>query len=173
MKMNYNPSTIGRIADIHSGIRVETGSLAAATYLLGAANTQTELFTVVGRVKVLTLYLEILTAVSAHACQVLFNCTFTTPVIAANAMCAKCASIASAAQGVRVWWLGGAVATAAVITDSAGLSDINVTPQIVGGKDFVGSIGILASDASLASGTFMGVVHYVPMSDGAYIEAKL
>ena len=171
--MNYNPSTIGRIGDIHSGIRSETGSLAAATYLLGAANTQTELFTVIGRVKILTLYLEVLTALSNNACQVLFNCTFTTPTIAANAMCGKCATIAQAAQGQRIWWVGGAVATAAVLTDGAGLSDIAVTPQIIGGKDFVGSIGILASDASLSSGTFMGVVHWVPMSDGAYVEAKL
>lgn len=170
---NYPPSTIARIADIHSGLRVETGSLAGATYLLGAANTQTELFTVKGRVKILTLYLEVLTALSNNACQVLFNCTFTTPTIAANAMCGKCASIAQAAQGQRIWWLGGAVATAAVLTDGAGLSDINVTPQIVGGKDFVGSIGILASDASITSGTFMGIVHYVPMSDGAYIESLL
>lgn len=170
--MNYNPSTIARIADIHSGIRVETAALAGATYLL-TGGTQTELFTVKGRIKVLSLYLEVLTALSNHACQVLFNCTFTTPTIAANAMCGKCASIASAAQGVRVWWLGGAVATAAVITDGAGLSDINVTPQVVGGKDFIGSIGILASDASIASGTFMGCLHYVPMSDGAYAEALL
>jgi hypothetical protein len=171
--MNYNPSTIARIADIHSGIRVETSSLAGATYLLGAANTQTELFTVKGRIKVINLYLEVLTALSNHACQVLFNCTFTTPVIAANAMCGKCATIASAAQGQRIWWVGGAVATAAVLTDGAGLSDINVAPHVVGGKDFVGSIGILASDASIASGTFMGAIHYVPMSDGAYVESLL
>jgi hypothetical protein len=170
--MNYNPSTIARIADIHSGIRVETSALAGASYLL-TGNTQTNLFTVKGRIKVLHLYLEVLTALSNHACVVYFNCTFTSPVIAANAMCAASASIASAAQGQRVWWVGGAVATACVLTDGAGLSDINVTPQVVGGKDFVGSIGMLTATASIASGTFMAVLHYVPMSDGAYAEALL
>lgn len=169
--MNYNPSTIARIADIHSGIRVETGVLAAATYLL--SGTQTELFNVRGRVKVLHLYLEVISALSAHACQILFNCTFTVPVIAKNAMCDKCASLSGAARGQRVWWVGGAVGTAAVLTDGAGLSDINVTPHVVGGKDFVGTIGILGSDASHNAGTFIGVIHYVPMSDGAYISARL
>ena len=172
--MNYNPSTIARIADIHSGIRVETASLAGATYLTGAANTQTELFTVKGLIQVLSLYLEVLTVLSNHACTVLFNCTFTTPTIAVNAMSAACASIAQAAQGQRVWCLGGAVATAAVLTDGAGLSvGAAVIPQLVGGRDFVGSIGILTAAASITSGTFMATLHYVPMSDGAYAEALM
>ena len=39
--MNYNASTKARIADMVRGIPVITGSLAATTSLLGAANTQT------------------------------------------------------------------------------------------------------------------------------------
>lgn len=170
---NYSPSTIARIADMNTGLRVETGSLAGATYLL-TGGTQTEIFTVKGLVLVKLLFIEVLTTLSAHACQVLFNCTFTTPSIAANAMCAKCAALTSAARGVRAVWVGGAVATAAVITDSAGLSDVLPTAgHLVGGDGFVGSIGILSSDASITSGTFKVVTAYVPMSDGAYVEALL
>jgi hypothetical protein len=172
--MNFNPSTQEMLSYIRGGLRVETSTLAAATYLLGAANTQTELFTVKGRILVLQLYLEVISALSAHAQQVLFNCTFTTPAIAVNAMCAKCASTSGLGQGGRIVLVGGAVATAAVITDSAGLSDVTcVTPHIVGGHEFTGSIGILSSDASHNAGTFRGILHYIPYSDGAYAEARL
>lgn len=169
---NFNPSTQEMIGYITGGLRVETSTLAAATYLDGAS--QSELFNVYGRILVVQLYLEVISALSAHAQQVLFNCTFTTPTIAANTMNAKCASTSGAAQGLRVVWIGGAVASVAVITDSAGLSDVtNVNPQIVGGHGFVGTIGILSSDAAHDAGTFRGVLHYIPYSDGAYAEAAL
>ncbi len=171
--MNYNPSTIARIADIKNGIAVHTGALANATYLL-TGGTQTELFGVYGLVLVHELYLEIITDCSAHATQVAFNCTFTTPSIAVNPMCAKCAAITSLGQGGRVVWKGGAVATAAVITDSPGLSDVLPTSgHLVGGVGFIGSIGILASDASQASGTFKATVLYTPRTEGAYVAALL
>lgn len=171
--MNYPQSTRERVADIKNGVLVETGTLANSTYLL-TGGTQTEIFTVKGLIKVHELYLEFLTACSAHATQVLFNCTFTTPSVAANAMCAKCAAITSLGQGGRVVWLGGAVATAAVITDSPGLSDVLPSAgQLVGGVGFIGSIGILASDASQASGTFKASILYTPRTVGAYVEALL
>lgn len=170
--MNYNPSTIARIADINQGIGVSTSVLANLSYLTGG--TQTELFTVKGLISVLSLFIEFTVACSANATQVLFNCTFTTPVIGVNAMCAKCASISALPAGGRILWLGGAVATAAVITDSAGLSvGAAVIPQLVGGKDFVGSIGCLDSDANQASGSFFAHLRYVPLLDGSYAEAKL
>jgi hypothetical protein len=170
---NYAPSTIARLGDIKTGVRVETTTLNNSTYLL-TGGTQTEMFGVYGRIFVHQLYLELITAASANATQLLFNCTFTSPVIAVNAMCAKCASISGLGQGGRVVWVGGAVATNAVITDSPGLSDVTPTAvHIVGGKDFVGSIGILVSDASQASGTFRCILHYSQASDGAYAAALL
>lgn len=173
--MNYNPSTIARVGDIGRGITVSTGSLAATTYLLGAANTQTELFDLRGLVFVTHLFIEITSAMDANATQVAFNATFTTPAVAVQPMCAKCASIATLARGRRIVWVGGAVATAAVITASAGISD--VTPTVghyIGGKDFVGTIGMLASDASQAgTGVCFATVCYYPMYDGAYLAARL
>lgn len=170
---NYSPSTQAMIGNITSGMRVSTGTLANATYLL-TGGTQTELFTVSGLILVRHLWIEIITACSADATQVAFNCTFTTPAIGVNPMCAKCAAITSLGAGSRIVWVGGAVATAAVITDSAGLSD--VTPSAghyVGGVGFAGSIGILATDASQASGQFKASMLYVPLSDGAYASALL
>ncbi|MGR9116957.1 MAG: hypothetical protein ACU85E_14430 [Gammaproteobacteria bacterium] len=171
---SFQPSTQTMIGYINGGLQVETSTLANATYLLGVGATQTELFNVTGRILLLQLYIELITAASANATTVQFNCTFTTPVIALNAMGAACAAITSLGQGGRIVHVGGAVATAAVITDSPGLSDVTcVTPHIVGGHGFVGTIGIVAGTADQASGTFRAIAHYVPYSAGAYVTAAL
>jgi len=175
---NFNPSTIEMIGNLMNGLRVDTSVLANATYLLGAANTQTEIFNVYGRIKIHNLFLEVTVVCSNDLTQVLFNYTSTTPVIAVQPLCAKCASIAQLAVGERIWWVGGAVGTAAVITATPGISDINVTPQVIGsvttaGANAVGTIGILASDASQASGSVRASIFYTPMSDGAYVTAIL
>lgn len=172
---NYNPSTIARIGDLVNGIRVDTSVLANLTYL---HQDQWEIFNVVGRIKIHNLFGEVTVVCSNNATQVLFNYTSATPVIAVQPLCAKCASIAQLAVGERISWLGGAVATAAVITATPGISDINVTPQIVGGvatdgSNFVGTIGILSSDADQASGSCRFTIFYTPMSDGAYVSAAL
>jgi hypothetical protein len=168
----FNASTQKMLSYILNGMRVDTTELAGATYLLNG--TQTELFDVYGRIMLLQLYLEITSALDANATTMQFNCTFTTPVIALNPMNAACASIASQGRGGRIVWKGGAVATNSVITDSAGLSDnICTSPQIVGGIGFIGTIGMLGAAASQAQGKFIASAHYVPMSDGAYMKAKL
>ena len=83
-------------------------------------------------------------------------------------------SISGLGQGQRVVHVGGAVATAAILTDSAGLTDVScVTPHIVGGYGFVGTIGIAAAAADQASGSFRAMLHYLPYSDGAYARAAL
>lgn len=178
---NYNPSTIARIGDIINGIHVKTtgGILVAANFTTGG--TQTELFNIYGRVGIMELFIELNSAADANATQVLFNCTFTTPVIAVNAMCGKCASIANLGAYGRIVYVGDAVATAAIITDSAGLTDVEMAGKkaILGGVSAagiktVGTIGMLASDATQA-GTITATAHvfYTPMSDGAYITAAI
>ncbi len=170
---NFNPSTQEMIGYIRGGLRVETSTLENATYLL-TGGVSTDCFDVSGRILVFQLYLELITAASANATQILFYYDASTPALASNPLCAKCAAITSLGQGGRVVFVGGAVATAAVITDSPGLSDVTcVTPHIVGGHEFVGTIGVQSSDASQASGTFRVILHYLPYSDGAYANPKL
>lgn len=179
--MNYNPSTIARLGDIILGIHTNTtnGVLVAANFTTGG--TQTELFDIVGRIAVMQLFIELTAAADANATQVLFNCTYTTPVIAVNAMCGKCASIANLGAYGRIVYVGGAVATAAIITDSAGLTDVEQAAKkaILGGVssagvNTVGTIGMLASDATQAA-TIAATAHifWAPMSAGAYVKAKL
>lgn len=179
---NYSPSTRQVVGDLIAGLHVETtpGVLVAANFA-GAANTQTELFNIYGRIGIKNLFIELTAAADANVTQVAFNVTFTTPVIGINAMCGKCASIANLGAYGRIVFVGGVVATAAIITDSAGLTDVETAGKmhIVGGESAagvktIGSIGMLASDATQAA-TITATAHlfYVPLSNGAYAEAAL
>jgi len=175
---NYAPSTRARIADLMTGMHVKTtdGVLVAANF---TDAVQTELFTIVGRIAVVQLFIEITSAADAALTQVQYNCTFTTPVIAVNAMGAACASIASVGAHTRITWVGGAVATAAVITDSAGLTDVEGAGKIhilggetAAGANTAGTIGMLVSAATQAATiSATGHLFYYPMSAGAYAEA--
>ena len=178
---NYAPSTRARIADLIMGMHVKTtdGILTSANFTTG--DTDTTLFNIVGRIGVRQLFIELTVAASAHATQVLFYTTFTTPTIALNPMCGKCASIASLGAHGRITFVGGVVATAAVITDSAGLTDVEMAGKmhILGGEttagaNTVGVIGMRASDATLDAGVrATGHLFYIPMSTGAYAAAAL
>lgn len=179
--MNYNQSTRDRIADMILGLHVETtnSALVAANFATGGVNTS--LFNIYGRIGVKQLFIELSAAADANATQVLFYTTFTTPVITLNAMCGKCASIANLGAYGRIVLVGGAVATAAIITDSAGLTDVETAGKmhILGGitsagANTVGVIGMQSSDASQAA-TITATAHlfYVPMSAGAYAEAAV
>jgi len=175
---NYAPSTRARIADLITGMHVKTTD--AGLGLTAFTNTaQTELFTVVGRIAVVQLFIELTGTFDANATTIAFNCTFTTPTIAVNEMQADCGSLASLTQGVRATFIGGAVASTLVITDSAGLTDVEAAGKIhiVGGEtstgaNYVGSIGMLTAGATQATtATATGHLFYYPMSEGAYAEA--
>lgn len=168
--MNFNQSTISMVGVLTNGIRVDTATLAAASYFNQA---QHELFTVYGRIKIHNLFGEVTTVFSNNAATLLYNFTSSSPVIAVQPLCAACASVAQLAVGERIWWVGGAVATAAVLTATPGISDINVTPQVVGTIGGTASIGILTAAANLSSGGVVFSICYTPMSDGAYVVAQV
>jgi hypothetical protein len=172
--MNYNPSTIGRIGDIINGISVSTGSLAAATYMI-AGPTQTEIFNVYGRVKIHELFGEVATAAfSNNACVLKYTFTSSSPVISVADLTAASASLAQLAVGERIAWLGGAVATAAVITATPGITDVARSTQIVGVESGIATIGINTATASITgAATIKFTIFYSGMSDGAYITARL
>ena len=172
--MNYNPSTIARIGDLVNGIRVDTSSLAAATYLL-TGPTQTEIFNVYGRIKIHELFGEVATAAfSNHACVLYYTYTSTSPVISVAALSAASASLAQLAIGERIAWIGGAVATATVLTATPGITDVARTPQIVGVESGVATLGINTATASITGlATVKFSIFYTPMSDGAYVTSIL
>ena len=175
---SYSPSTRARIADLITGMHVKTtdGVLAAAAFTNAA---QTELFTIVGRIAVYQLFIELTAAADANATTVAFNCTFTTPVIALNEMQADCTTIASLPAHTRIVCTNGVVATACILTDSAGLTDVTAAGKILilggetaAGGNTAGTIGMLAAAATQAATiTATGHLYYYPMSEGAYAAA--
>lgn len=175
---NYAPSTRSRIADLITGMHVKTTDavLVAAHF---TDTVQTELFDIVGRIAIVQMFLELTAAADANATTLAFNCRFTTPVIGVNEMQADCGSIASLAAHQRIVFVGGAVATNLVLTDSAGLTDVESAGKlhILGGEtaagvNTVGVIGMLVAAATQAA-TISATAHlfYYPMSEGAYAEA--
>lgn len=167
---HYNPSNIETISRFLNGLRTSTSTLLAASYLL---QNQVELFNVYGRIKVHELFGEVSTIISNTATTLLYNWTSSSPVIAVQPLCAASASMAQLAVGERVAWIGGAVATAAVLTATAGITDVNRTSQIVGTDGGVGTIGILTAGANATSGALKFSIFWSAMSDGAYVEAIL
>lgn len=173
-------NVIERVSEMVVGFHTKTtdGVLVAANF---TDTAQTELFNIYGRIGITNLFIELTSAADANLTQVLFNCTFTTPVIAVNAMCGKCASIASLGAHSRITFVGGVVATAAVLTDSAGLTDVEMAGKmhILGGEtaagaSTVGTIGMLGDDATQAA-TISATAHlyWVALSKGAYVTAAL
>lgn len=179
--MNYNESTRQRVADIIMGLHVETtaGVLVAANFTTGGTNTS--LFNIYGRIAVMQLFVELTSAADANLTQVLFYTTFTTPVIALNAMGVKCASIAALGAYGRIISVAGAVGSTTAISDSAGLTDLDSAgrKQILGGVSSAGVltagvIGMQASDATQAATiAATGHIYYTPMCPGAYVTAAL
>ena len=166
---NYAPSTRARIADLITGMKVETGTLAAATYLL-TGNKNTQMFNIIGRVKVMQMYLEVITVLDTKATVLFFTYTSTTPTITVQPINAVCATMSGMKQGARLTCLGTTVATAAVIDAQTAITPaIMIEKQIIGLKDGTGTIGIDTATASMTSGTFKIIMHYVPASDGAYV----
>jgi hypothetical protein len=170
---SYNLSTRGRIADIKGGLRVDTGSLAATTYLDHDPSLNHELFTVAGTILLLNLFFEVTTDLSAHAAQIVWNATFSAPAAyTVQPLGTKCASVSALKAGHRIVWGGGILATAATITTQPCISDFAaVAPILVGAKAGIGTIGSLCTDASCASGAMFCSLFYIPYSNGAYVEA--
>jgi hypothetical protein len=171
---NYNPSTIARISELINGIRVDTTSIAAATYFL-TGNTHTDLFNVYGRIKVHNMFGEVATAdFGANACGLYFDYTSTTPSIAVAPISSVSDSLSGLKIGERISFLGGAVATKTSQTATPAISDLEVTPIILGVIDGIGKIGMLTATASI---TGLAVVKfsiwYSQMSDGAYVTAAI
>jgi len=158
--MNYNPSTISRIADINLGIRVDKPSL-----LIGGISTKALFNVKVGRVLVRALIGEVTVAIQDQANAAKFRATPTVGSVAD--MCG-----AGATQNMA---LGGLVScpctaanTAMIVTTTTGVGCVP-GPQNGGVVVAVGTIGF--NTAADNTGEMKFSVWYVPLDDGAYIEA--
>jgi|GEM_PF-1194186 hypothetical protein len=171
--MNYSPSTISRIADINYGLRVDTGSVLGPA--LSTANpTLLTLFNVVGgRVLVRQIIAEATeTFVGVGA---LIKLAFTPTGGAQVDLTAVSLDAGSGAwaAGIRLILgaaIGGTTTFSAIGASVAKAAD----PYVLGQAGGVGgAILSHATTAAFTDGTAVFSLWYVPLDDGAYIEAAV
>ena len=167
---NYAPSTRARIADCITGMRVETGVLDAADYLKTGPTATEDIFNVYGRIKVMQLFMEVVTVFGNQACVMYYTYTSDTPGETVQPISAVSGTMALMIQGERHLCLGTSVATACVVDSAAqGISQLIMKEKLIlGAKGGFGNIGINTATATVATGTIKFSLFYVPMSDGAY-----
>jgi hypothetical protein len=165
---NYNPSTIDRIGDITRGIHVKTGTIANTVALPSGAYN---IFTVYGRVRIIGLDIEAVTAFSNDATLVKWRFTSTTPSVGVSDISAASLTIAQIPIGARVMWRGTAVATAPDVSATQASIAVVTDYMDVGHTAGVGIITATSSIAAQTSGTCRFNIYYLPISEGAYVEA--
>lgn len=165
---NYNASTRARIADINRGMLVETATLDATAALVSTAKS---LFTVYGRIRVLSLDMEVITVLGADATTLTFAFDPSSPAIAAIDISGASGSLANGAVGLRATLSGTALNTAVILAANATVSlSANATMDL-GCVDGVGVITSTGGTADATSGTVRFYLTYVPITDGAYAVA--
>ena len=168
---NYSVSTIDRIGDITRGIHVQTGVLTNTVVLDStAAAGLYALFNVFGRIRILGLNCEAITAFSAHGTTIKWTFESTTPIVGDEDICGASGAMTSAAIGSRCQWVGPALNTAAV----ASVKQMNIGGVVtnwmdVGQSQGIGVINSVAGTAAQASGTCQYNLYYLPISEGAYV----
>ena len=166
---SYSPSTIARIGDINRGIVVQTGTKNNTDVLKAAA---VNIFKVYGRIRILSLDIEAVTAFSNDATVPKWQYDSDTPAVAAFDISAVSLTTAQIAAGVRVTFQGTALNTALVIAANACASLQAPNTMDVGCIGGVGHLGIVGGVAQ-TSGTCNVTLCYVPISDGAYVESEV
>ena len=168
---NYNQSTRERIADINRGMVVSTPTMNNTTAMPG--NADVDFFTVYGRIRILTLDIEAVTAWSNDATTLKFTFDPSTPAIAAIDISAACTTVAQLAVGQRVRLVGTALNTALAIDANATVSLQPAAYLEVGCFGGVGAIGMTSAAAAQTSGTSKATITYVPLTPGAYVESAV
>ena len=168
MSRKYAASTRDRIGDLVTGLRADTSVGAAATYLTSSQNA---IFTLYGRIMIMELYMEVITALGAQVGTVQFKYVSATPVITVqNLSAASTDDLTSAAVGDRLNYVGGAVNAVPTVSATPAIGDEHCAdPIILGLEGGIGTIHTVVAVADMLSGTIQWSIHYVPMSDGAYV----
>lgn len=165
--MNYNPSTIGRIADINLGLRVDKGPVLNT---VGLAISVYPLFNIIGgRIIVKNFMAEVTTAFSIDATILQLYYTGTGSVrIDLTAVSLTAASLAVGQRLIAAQTIGGALTFSAANS----VAVISTLQSYILGRYGVGGVmGIESSVDAQISGAMIYSLWYVPFDDGAYVEA--
>jgi len=165
--VKINTSTREAIGQVTVGVRVQTSVFANATYIAAGA---TDVFTVNGRIRIVSLDLEAVTAFSDTATLLKWQFNPSEPAVVAYDISGAALTCATIAQGRRVVFQGTALDTAQVISDNAAASLEAPNTMDVGCYAGVGTLAIVGAVAA-TSGTSIITLCYIPLSDGAYVTA--
>ena len=171
---DYSEAVQKRIGEFIAGLRVETPVLSTlATYWTNPVTFA--VFNVTGLIKVIAMYLEVTSALDANATTLVFRWTGTVPALGIATMGSASASIATAAAGAKIMFTGtGQVAAGPV----AGIAYLPAT-YFIGGQTAAGVNATGVISALIAGGTQAGtasgryVLHYVPMTEGAFAVSAI
>ena len=170
--MNYSPSTIARIADINYGLRVDTG-LVLGPALSTANPTLLTLFNVVGgRVLVNQFIAEATETFVGVGALIQFQFTPTGGAAVDLTAVSLDAGSGAWAAGVRLI-LGAAIGGTTTFSDVGVSVAKAVDPYVLGQVGVGGAIQSNATTAAFTDGTAKFSLWYVPLDDGAYIEAAV
>ena len=135
-----------------------------------------KLFDLIGRIKLIALYAEVVTTAGGQNTTLQFKYVQASPLSVTVALgITSVANISGALAGMRVVVIGDAVGTA-FLRDAVLAITAYTYPMIIGTGNIatvaaVGSIVVDAAGAANLTGTTKYVIHYVPLSDGAYVTA--
>ena len=169
MSRHYTASTRDRIGDLVTGMRIDTSEIACDTYF---DEGQHEIFNVFGRIMIMELYFEVTAVHAANACTLLFNYTSSDPVITVKPFTTVSVDdFTSSDVGDRMSFIGGILTGVPKLSATECIGDEYCTdPIMIGLESGTGTIGIdTVVAATQGNGIFS--IHYVPMSDGAYVTA--
>lgn len=169
--MNYPLSTRERVGDLNRGMVVATPVMNNTTAMPG--NADVALFNVYGRVRILTLDIEAVTAWANAATTLKFTFDPSNPALSAIDLSAASTTVAQLGIGRRVRLVGTALNTAAAIDANAAVSLQAAAYIEVGCYDGVGTIGVTSAAAAQTSGTSKATLLYVPITPGAYVESAI
>ena len=170
MEREYARTTMNTIADIHVGVRVDTAVVTCLARLTAAEHMP---FTLLGRVRINQFFIEAITVWGNQAGTISFNYDSVTPAVATVPLNGASGAVNNLARGLRVVFVGGAVATVAVITATAGISDVICEGgHVVGAKGGNGLLGYENTGAAVITGTMQVTICYTPMDEGSKITAN-
>ena len=182
--MNYNPSTIARIGDIKTGIRVDTSK--EISYATFGGTAEAYPFEVYNRIIIHSLWFEVgATTLTNAASTTEFQFKFIsdTPSIGTQVISATSTDCDGFVRGRRISLPGVTIATATNVDGSAGISIaapggascnmvVGVQPSAAVDPS-IGRIGFIYLTTALNAGTGSFTLFYTPVDPGAYAAALL
>ena len=168
---NYSPSTIAKTGELNPKCGLVCRTATTLNTSMFAA-TAVNIYKVTGRIRIVSLDIEAITAFSANASVPRWQFVSTTPAVALTDISAGSSTLSGLALAKTVVFQGTSLDTALAISAVAGITPKPANTMDIG---WDGGLLHLALDSDVAqtgsTATSIITLCYLPMSDGAAAEA--